>query len=51
MKKRQDEICGRGVKGLLGIRVKGIYDLVKERIGDDLLRGPERTDKANAELI
>jgi hypothetical protein len=51
MKKRQDEICGRGVEGLLGIRVKGIYDLVKERIGDDLLRGPERTDKANAELI
>ena len=48
---RQHEVCGRGVEGLLGIRVEGIYDLLKERIGDDLLRGPERADKANAELI
>jgi len=51
MEKRQDEVCGHGVEGLLGIRVEGVYDLLKERIGDDLLGGTERTDKANAELI
>src|SRR5260370_14689693 len=51
MKKRQDEVCGRGVEGLVGIRMEGVYDLLKERISDDLLRGPERGQKASAKII
>jgi hypothetical protein len=44
------EVCGRRVEGLLGIRMEDVYDLLKERLGDDPLRRPERADKANAEL-
>ena len=51
MKKRQDEVCGRCVEGLLGIGVEGVDDLLKERLADDLFRRPERADKANAEFI
>jgi hypothetical protein len=38
MKKRQDEVCGRGVEGFRGISVKGIYELLEKSLGDDLLR-------------
>jgi hypothetical protein len=41
MEKRQDEVCGRGVEGFRGISVKGIYELLEESLGDDLLRRPE----------
>jgi hypothetical protein len=41
VEKRQDEVCGRGVEGFRGISVKGIYELLEESLGDDLLRRPE----------
>jgi hypothetical protein len=51
MEKRQDEVCGRGVEGFRGISVKGIYELLEESLGDDLLRRPECGKERSMEIL
>jgi len=45
MKKRQDEVRGRGVEGFRWISVKGVYELLEKSLGDDTLRRPERSNE------
>ncbi len=51
VEERQGEVCGRVVEGLLGIGVDGVDDLLKERLGNDLLRRPERGEERRVEIL
>ena len=51
MKKRQDEVCGRGVEGFRGISVKGVYELFEESLGYNALRCPKRGEESCFEFL